>query len=142
MRRAIRVKLLGFYDLILAAGSIWIGIMMINSSTGIFVEYPDLWASRLPFDSWVIPGVIAIVIFGLGNILAAIFTLKKGHSSWVISAIMGGLFLVSLICQVIILGETYLATVQFLILSIIQLCLSGYAFFGYRENLNLTKGWS
>lgn len=61
MKRAIRVKLLGFYDLILAIGSIWIGIMMVNSSGGIFVEYPDRWASRLPFDSWVIPGVSTLL---------------------------------------------------------------------------------
>ncbi|GAB3054962.1 hypothetical protein GCM10027286_17920 [Virgibacillus ainsalahensis] len=100
---------------------------MIHSSGGIFIAYPESWASRLPFDSWVIPGVLAIIIFGLGNIVAAIFTLKKGHSSWAVSAIMGGIFFVSLISQVIILGETYLATVAFLVLSIIQLCLSDYA---------------
>ncbi|WP_246031495.1 hypothetical protein [Salibacterium salarium] len=112
-----------------------------STSGGNFVEYPDKWASILPFDNWVIPGVLAIIIFGFGNILAAIFTFKKGHSSWAVSAIMGGIFFVSLICQVIILGETYLATVQFLILSIIQSSLSGYAFFGYRKSLNTTEAW-
>ncbi|WP_010530223.1 hypothetical protein [Lentibacillus jeotgali] len=141
MKQTRRLKLLGFYDLILAAGSIWIGVMMINSSAGIFVEYPELWASGLPFNSWVTPGALAIVTFGLGNILAAFFTMKKGHSSWAVSAIMGGFFCVSLICQVIILGEIYLATIEFLVLSIIQLCLSGYVLLGYKKNLNVTKAW-
>ena len=104
MKRKIRIHLLGSYDLILAAGAI-------------------------------IPGIIAIVVFGLGNIVAAIFSfIKNNNKSWLVSAIMGAIFFVSLVSQVIILGEWYLATVEFLILSLIQLGLSWYTFAGYRKN--------
>src|SRR6185437_2202520 len=94
MKQTIRARMLGIYDLFLATGAIWIGAKMVKSSSGIFAEeYPDSWASRLPFDSWVMPGVLAIVIFGLGNIIAAVFTLKIRHnSSWYVSAIMGAIF--------------------------------------------------
>ncbi|WP_085522726.1 hypothetical protein [Tuberibacillus sp. Marseille-P3662] len=129
MKQALRAKMLGFYDLILAAGAVWTGAKMTK-----WTEYPNLWASRLPFDSWVMPGVLAILIFGLGNLIAAILCLQKEHNrSWIASAFMGGLFFLSLIFQVIILGEWYLATVEFLILGFIQLCLSGYVFVGYRQ---------
>ena len=137
MKRTCRAKMLGIYDLFLATGAIWIGTQMVRSSNGIFAEeYPASWATRLPFDSWVMPGVLAIVIFGLGNIIAAVFSFKKSHnSSWYASAIMGAVFFFSLILQRIILEESYFVTNPFLALSVIQLCLSGYVFWGSRKGL-------
>lgn len=135
MKQTIRARILGIYDLFLATGAIWIGIQMVKSSSGIFAEeYPDSWASRLPFESWVMPGVIAIVIFGMGNIIAAVCSFKKSHNnSWYSSAIMGAVFLFSLIFQRVIVEESYIVTNPFLALSVIQLCLSGYVFFGYKN---------
>ena len=75
MKQTIRARMLGICDLFLATSAIWIGAQMVKSSSGIFAEeYPDSRASRLPFDSWVMPGVLAIVIFGLGNIIAMVFS--------------------------------------------------------------------
>ncbi|HEY5585156.1 MAG TPA: hypothetical protein VIK78_11795 [Ruminiclostridium sp.] len=120
--------ILGIYDLILASGAIFSGFLMLSSSKGIFSEYPTEWLSILPFKSWIIPGIIAISLFGVGNIVAAIFSFRrKNNKSWFASSLMGGILLISLVCQVIILGEWYLATMEFLILSIVQLCLSGFA---------------
>ena len=136
MKHTIRARMLGIYDLFLATGAIWIGAQMVKSSSGtIFAEeYPDSWTFSLPFDSWVMPGVLAIVIFGLGNIIAAVFSFKKRHnSSWYASAIMGAVFFFSLIFQRIILEEHYIVTNPFLALSVIQLCLSGYVFLGYKK---------
>jgi hypothetical protein len=56
--------------------------------------------------------------------------------SWFVSAIMGGIFFISIVAQVIILGQWYLATVELLIFSIIQLCLSGYLFAHYKSKFN------
>ena len=137
MQQKVSEKLLGIYDLILALGAIYIGVMMVISNNGIFIEYPKEWLSKVPFESWVIPGIIAIVLFGLGNIIAAIFSFRKeNNKSWFVSAIMGGILFISLVAQVIILGEWYLATAEFLILSIIQLCLSGYTFAYYKRKSN------
>ncbi|HEY5561242.1 MAG TPA: hypothetical protein VIK72_05700 [Clostridiaceae bacterium] len=136
--KKIRANLLGIYDLILAFGAIFIGIKMINSSSGIFTEYPKEWLSKIPFDSWVIPGIMTILLFGLGNIIAASLSFRKrANNSWFMSATMGGILFISLIIQIIILGETYLATIEFLIFSIIQLYLSGYGFISYRKRQNI-----
>lgn len=136
MTQKAKKNLLGIYDLILSFGAIFTGIMMIHSSTGIFAEYPKAWLTKVPFESWVIPGIIAILIFGLGNIISALLVFRKnGNTSWKMSALMGGVFLMSIVAQILVLGEWYMATVQFLILSIIQLLLSGYVFSGSQKNL-------
>lgn len=134
MKRKLKKNLLGIYDLILSFGAIYIGVMMISSSSGIFIEYPKEWLSILPFKSWVVPGIIAIIVFGLGNLVSAIFSFgKESNMQWLMSAVMGWIFLIGTIVQVIILGEWYMATVQFLVFSVIQLGLSANVFLDCRK---------
>lgn len=132
MNEKARMNMLGIYDLFLSSGAIITGILMTTTNYGIFAEeYPKEWLSILPFTSWVIPGIIAIVVFGLGNMIAAIVSLKrKGDKPWLLSTIMSVIFLTSIISQIVLLGEWYMATVQFLAFGIIQLCISIYAFNG------------
>lgn len=133
MNKRIVMNILGIYDLILAAGAIWIGAMMI-SKNGMFTEYPNEWLTVLPFNSWVVPGIIGIVLFGLGNIIAAIQSFKKtGYRVWLTSTVMSGILLIGLTLQVIILGEVFLATIEFFILGIIQLCITGYGFVCFKR---------
>ena len=137
MQQIISELLLGIYDFILAFGAIYIGVEMVNSNSGIFIEYPKEWLSKVPFENWIIPGIITIVLFGLGNIVAAIFSFRKeNNKSWFVSAIMGGIFSISIVAQAIILGQWYLETVEFLFFSIIQLCLSGFSFAYNKRKFN------
>ncbi len=124
MKRKISLVLLRIYDLLLALIFIWVGILMIRSNYGIFSEgFPMEFSDVLPFNSWVVPGVIFIIVFGVGNIVAFIYSFIK-EDSHKLSLIMGCLTLLSIIMQIIIIGERYLATDQFLTLSIIQIVLS------------------
>lgn len=119
--------ILGIYDLCLAFAAILCGALMINSNYGIFSSYPSEWLSVLPFKSWFLPGIITIVIFGAGNIIASLCSFRqRGSRSWFVSALMGGILLISLIMQTVIIKEYYLATFEFLIACILQLVLSGY----------------
>ncbi len=128
-----RMNLLGIFDSIIALGAIYTGVMMVGSKT-VFSVFPNEWLSKVPFESWFIPGIIAIVVFGLGNIIAAFFSFKKdSNNPWLFSAAMGGIFFVSIIFQAIILEGWYLATLEFLIFSMIQISLSIYCLVGYRN---------
>ncbi len=119
---------LGIYDLCLALAAILCGVLMLNSNYGIFSSFPPEWLSILPFKSWLLPGIITILIFGAGNIIASFCSFRKnGNSSWFFSALMGVVFLLSLTMQVIITKEYYLATFEFLIICMLQIMLSVYA---------------
>lgn len=135
MQPKIRNNFLGIYSLLLAIGAVKGGIAMILKR-GSFVDYPQEWILKVPFESWVGPGIIAIALFGLGNGIAGIYSLRKeSKNPWLISAIMGGILFIALVVQVITLEEVYMATIQFFTLSIGQLLLSIYVFWGYRRNL-------
>lgn len=134
MKQTTRTRILGIYDLFLATGAIWIGAQMVGLSSGIFGEgYPESWAANLPFDSWVMPGILAVLIFGLGNLIAAAFSFTK-KNGWFPSVIMGVLFLSGLIFQRMMVGEHYIVTNPFIALSLVQLALSIFVFLGERKS--------
>lgn len=117
--------ILSCFDLFLAIGAIYYGIEMIagiwDRDWGVF---PPEWIGRVPFTSWFLPGVIAIIFFGIGNLFAAYSSISKANKPWLPSLFMGIVFLVSLIISVPVLGEMYLPTAMFIILSIFQLILT------------------
>lgn len=116
-------RILGCYDLFLAIGAIYNGIKMVSGSfwNG---EFPDIWLGRVPFTSWLLPGVIAIVLYGVGNLIAAYFSFSKKSKGWILSGIMGIVFLVSLLISIVILGDMYLAIVIFIILALMQILIT------------------
>jgi hypothetical protein len=117
--------ILGIYDLALALLALYSGFLMIHSGE-IFSEYPVEFASKLPFSNWTVPGIIMITVFGIGNMAAACFSLIiKNRQFWLASAITGGLLLLCVVCQILIIEKWYLATAEFLLFSILQLTLSG-----------------
>ncbi|MDU6975451.1 MAG: hypothetical protein E6370_14175 [Clostridiales bacterium] len=121
MKGKISRRILCCYNLFLALGAIWCGTMMVTGALG---KYPVEWIGKLPFTNWIFPGIIAIVIYGIGNLLATIFSLSKKDIGVVVSITMGILLLVSMLFSIKMLEEVYLPTIEFIVVSIIQLVLS------------------
>jgi len=134
MRGKIGKISLGCYNLFLAVGAIYAGIIMI---LGKFGEYPSEWINKVPFTDWVYPGIIAIVLYGMGNLIAAGFSVIKNDRGLIASAIMGVIFLISILLSIKVLGETYLVTWQFIFLSIIQIALTVFALMSSYKNKNI-----
>lgn len=123
MKGKVSRVILGIYNLFLGLGAIYYGSKMV---LGIWWdgEWPKEWIGRVPFRSWFWPGVIAIVLFGLGNLFATYYSIYKEDKFYIPSLIMGLIFLISFIASIYILGESYLATGMFIIAAIIQLILT------------------
>lgn len=130
-------KLLGIYDLMLFAGAVMVGGLMISSTNTTFTDYPKEWLTKLPFDSWFMIGVFGIIIFGGGNLVTSILTFRSHTKiAWSSSGIMGGILLIVLLLQRMLLKEWYLATIELLILSVIQIGLSAYAYLCFKKDKN------
>ncbi len=129
-----RTILLGIYNLLVSIAFIFTGILMIQSGYGVFAEYPKKWLDVLPFNSWVEPGIIVLVVFGIGNIVASVFAfINSINKAFIISSIIGLLAFTGNLILSLILQETYLATIEICIISAIQIALSGYLFVGYQK---------
>lgn len=126
MKGKISRVVLGCYDLILAAGAIYTGSKM---ALGLFWagEFPKEWLGKVPFTSWFVPGIIAITVYGLGNLIATYFSFSRKKKGWIASIVMGIFFFLSLLLSIKVLGEVYLPTGMFIILSLMQIVLAGIA---------------
>ncbi|MDF2540057.1 MAG: hypothetical protein K0S76_3078 [Herbinix sp.] len=131
----IKSYLLGLFDLFLAWGAIYYGVLMIQQKAVMFEEYPQEWLTKVPFTSWVAPGIIAITVYGFGNLMAAVFSFFNiNNKPWLASAVMGGFLLFSLIVQGFLFGEIYLPTIYFYLFSFIQLIMSASLYRSVRKN--------
>ncbi|SHH71375.1 hypothetical protein [Clostridium grantii] len=125
MKKKWFINLYGIFELLIAVAAIIVGISMVSSPNGLVgsfpPEFPEEWLDKVLFTNWFIPGIIAILIFGLGNFIAGISTfIKNTSTSCILGITMGGVLLISIILQMMIL-DVYLVSVEFLVISIIQL---------------------
>ena len=101
---------------------IYVGVQVIQGRLG---EYPREWLTKLPFTSWVLPG-FAILLLGLSHLFVAGICLFQSRSIVArLTLLMGSFLIVSGILSIMVLGETYLATVELILLGSIHLVLGG-----------------
>lgn len=125
-------KILGIYNLMIGVTLLLIGLMM-TQGKGDFSVFPDAYAEVLPYDSWVLPGVVAL-IFSAFNVLNALNLLGKkvlmsraGKS--ILASIISAVVLFGLLlAHTLILKLTFNAFVQFYALMVFQLVI-GYKTF-------------
>ena len=110
------------YHFFLALLFIYGGAQVIQGRLG---EYPREWLTKLPFTSWVLPG-FAILLLGLSHLFVAGICLFQSRSIVArLTLLMGSFLIVSGILSIMVLGETYLATVELILLGSIHLVLGG-----------------
>ena len=110
------------YHFFLALLFIYVGAQVIQGHLG---EYPREWLTKLPFTSWVLPG-FAILLLGLSHLFVAGIGLFQSRSIVArLTLLMGSFLIVSGILSIMVLGETYLATVELILLGSIHLVLGG-----------------
>ncbi len=110
------------YHFFLALLFIYVGAQVILGRLG---EYPREWLTKLPFTSWVLPG-FAILLLGLSHLFVAGICLFQSRSIVArLTLLMGSFLIVSGILSIMVLGETYLATVELILLGSIHLVLGG-----------------
>ena len=124
MKQKLSLYLYGIFELFLVLGAVATGILMIRDPYGLYGifphKFPSEWLNKVPFDNWFIPGIISILVFGVGNIAASIYCFRKQpKKSGIMGIIMGVILLVSIGTQMLMLG-IYLVSIECLVLSIIQ----------------------
>ena len=116
-------NILNIYNLLLSLGAFYLGLSMLLGG-GVFNTFPPEWIGKLPFNSWASLALFGMVIFGSGNAFASIWGfIKKDIKIFIMTISMGALFFFCTVISTMLVGEWYLPTVQFLMLSLIQIIL-------------------
>ncbi len=121
-------NILNFYNLLLSLGACYLGVSMLLGR-GVFDTFPPEWIGKLPFNSWASLALFGMIIFGSGNAFASIWGfIKKDIKIFIMTITMGALFFFCTVISTMLVGEWYLPTGQFLILSSIQILLGVVGF--------------
>lgn len=121
-------NILNIYNLLLSLGAFYLGWLMLLGRD-LFEEFPPEWIGVLPFDNWAVLALFGIIVFGIGNGLAATYGfIKQDKKICIMTFAMGTLLFLSIVIPTVVLGEWYLPTSEMFVLSIIQLLLGIFGF--------------
>ena len=76
-----------------------------------------------PFDSFLIPGILLLTIYGAGNLVGSYFSLKFKKMAGHLGIILGFAMIVWIVVQMVLLGYTSWLQPLFLLLGFIELGL-------------------
>ena len=121
-------NILNAYNLLLSLGAFYLGMLMFLER-GVFETFPQEWIGVLPFNNWASLALFGIIVFGIGNGITSTYGfIKKDNNIFIITLTMGALFFFCTVIPTNLLGEWYLPTSAFFILSLIQILLSLFGF--------------
>lgn len=134
-------KLVAAFNLAMSLGAFFMGISMLPVM-GVFVEFPPEWVGVMPFTSWSALAIYGMIVFGIGNAVAAAYGfMKKTRVFFVANLGLGILLSLSAALPIVLLGEWYLPLVFFFVLSFMQIVLGLYGIFSkHRTGSQASKG--
>lgn len=80
------------------------GFMLIRDPSGTGLRMPLSWLKGTPFSDYLVPGIVLLVVNGLGNLAGTIFTLFKYKHAGKIAAFFGAFMMIWIISQVSWIG--------------------------------------
>jgi len=80
------------------------GFLLIKDPSGTGLGMPLSWLDGTPFSSYLVPGVVLLVINGLGNLGGSLVTLMKYRHAGRIAAFFGAAMMIWIISQVSWIG--------------------------------------
>ena len=99
------------------------GYGLVSDPTGATMDTPMEWIRNSPFSDYFIPGLILLIIIGLGNVLAALFTILQQKYSGEIAAILGSFLIIYMSIEIWFIGLRNFLQPIYLILGVIVLLL-------------------
>ncbi len=134
MSLKVRLYILGFYDLLLAIGSVYMVRELITIEHGSITEAPMKWLLNPAFADRIPLGITVLLLFGIGNMAASICCyIKQRHLSWILSAAVASFLYVLLVLQVLLTGVWQLSTGLFFAFSILQMFFCRMVYMGQKR---------
>ncbi|MEI6767060.1 MAG: hypothetical protein WCM76_15620 [Bacteroidota bacterium] len=99
------------------------GILLVLDPSGQLMQIPTTLLDSSPFDSFLIPGLILLIVIGAGSLMTAILTIRKSKQfyKWVVT--MGSGLIIWILTELIMIREFSMLQVIYGGLGIILLFL-------------------
>jgi len=80
------------------------GFLLVKDPSGAGLRMPLSWLDGTPFSSYLVPGLVLLVMNGLGNLGGSVYTLLNHKNAGKIAAFFGAVMMLWIISQVSWIG--------------------------------------
>lgn len=113
---------LGILQALIGLTAIAGGFRLISNPNGI-PDFPIEWLSNSPFNNYFIPGLVLLIVIGLGNVLAGTVTFLRKRYSGSIAIVLGIFLILYMAIEVWFVGLRNFLQPLYFILGVIVLIL-------------------
>jgi len=130
-----RVSLIikGTLQLLIGIGGIASGLMFIIAPDGSLMGFSTEVLIDAPFKDYLIPGILLLVIIGIGHIFAAILSFNKNRFSHFFDVVIGSAMAIWIIVQLAIIGYESFLQPLILTIAIIEILIGLFLFCKYKK---------
>lgn len=118
-----RFQFLGYLQIFIGMGALSGGLPMLlspdGSNSGLNIEH----LQNTPFENYLIPGILLVLIIGAGNLVGSYFSLKFKNLAGHAGIVLGFALMIWIATQMLLLGNVSWLQPIFLLLGITELVL-------------------
>jgi hypothetical protein len=114
---------LGIIQLIVAIGALPAGILFLTDPSGEMMGMDTEMLKNAPFSDYLIPGLILLVILGLGNAVSALFSFNRVNISGKAGVLLGAILIVWIGIQLYWMGYVSFLQVVMGIVGLLELLI-------------------
>jgi len=117
--------MLGALQVFIGVGGVVGGYSFITDPSGAGLGMTTESLAASPFSDYLIPGIVLLIVNGLGQLVGGLFTLMRWRRAGVVAMGLGGLLVLWVLAQVLWLGLSSGLQTSFLALGLLEV-LQGY----------------
>ena len=122
----------GTLQLLIGLGGIASGLMFIIAPDGSLMGISTEVLIDTPFNDYLIPGILLLILIGMGHIFTAILSFKKSTFSHYIDVAIGFAMAIWIIVQLAMIGYQSFLQPLILTLAVIEILIGLLVFWKYR----------
>ncbi len=98
-RRPFVVYLVMALLVFVALGAIPASLMLITDPSGTSLGLPLEWIDQSVFGNYLLPGIVLLIVFGLGSLIAAFGVWRRQQWSWLLTILLGLALMIWIVVQ-------------------------------------------
>jgi hypothetical protein len=114
---------LAILQIFIGIGAVAGGLAMISDPSGALLEMPLEMLEHTPFGSFLVPGIVLLVVNGLGSLVGTVFSLLRHRYAGVIAILLGGFLILWIVVQVVLIRGFHWLHALYLALGVAELVL-------------------
>jgi hypothetical protein len=114
----------GIVQIFVGLGAVVCGALMILVPSGALLEMPPDMLKHTPFHDLLVPGVILFLVNGVGQLVAAVLSLRRHPLAGYVGAVFGMGLMIWIFVQVSLIGGGHILQYVYFLLGVLEIVLS------------------